>query len=146
MMKFIELYDAPYGGWIQLYSELPTSRQMNRLALLRRTWESLRLYGAEGTWSVPVPTTQDLPTPGVLAHILAEFYNPMHTVEFEYEDQGTYDLTEIKQRITHYVSCDDDILTQFLDGKEIAARLSAAETFQGIVRLIEDMYGTAEST
>ncbi len=75
----------------------------------------------------------------------AQLYNPIRTVEFRYEDCGVFDLAEIRQRIAHYVSCDDDILTQFLDVDEIASRLSTVATFEDIVSLLNDMHGAAKN-
>ena len=139
--KYIQLYDADYGGSIQLLEELPKSKRMNRFAILSRTWESVTIFGEERKY-IPKPSRCELPQKSPLQILLVQFYKD---VSFSYDDCGEYQLDEIIEKILKYVECDDDILTQFLDGEEIKKKLKIAKTFNDILTIIDEIYGSNEA-
>jgi hypothetical protein len=85
------------------------------------------------------------PQPTYADWIPSFFYNPLSAVEFHYDLDGVYELDEVKQKIPRYVQADDDILTQFMDGNEIANRLAKANNFDDVIALRDAMSGLEES-
>ena len=142
--KYIQLYDADYGGGIQLLEELPESKKMNRLAILSKTWKSTSIFGEERKYT-PEPSGVKLPEKSLLQLLMVQFYNPFQDVKFSYKDCGQYQLDEIKEKINSYVECDDDILTQFLEGEDIKNKLESSETFKDILTVINEIYGSKEA-
>jgi hypothetical protein len=144
--RYIQLYDAPFGGDVRIYLDLRPSWSMNKGAVFRQTWESVTIYCEDGTKLQPHPSNSEaLPQRNLLSAVSAFFYDPPRDIEFRYEPVGSFDLQEVKGKILEYVAEDDDILTQFLDGDRIRELLDKSSSFADIVNVIELIKGAAES-
>lgn len=141
---YIQLYDAPYGGAVELLPSLKQVWRMNRAAIFDRTWESVSVYTESGRKLKPRPNELGLPRKNIWSVFAVFFYDPLREVRFLYEEIGSFELEEIKTKILAYVAKDDDILTQFLDGDEIRMVLEGSNTFPDLVRAIEIIQGQGE--
>ena len=141
--KLIQLYDAPYGGGVELLPSLEPLRRMNRRAIFNRTWESVTIYREDGRTLRIHPKESERPKKNLWSVLVAFFYDPPVKVHFLYEESGNYELDEIKTKILEYVSEDDDILTQFLNGDQIQALFAQSIAFSDLVAAIEKMQGRA---
>jgi len=72
-----------------------------------------------------------------LAWLLANtIYNPMIQVTFAWCKSGTYTLNDLKKQLASLIDRDDDILTQFVEAKELNRRIAAARTFGALVDVL----------
>src|SRR6185295_4974557 len=60
-------------------------------------------------------------------------FNPIRKYCVDPVELGLHPISEIKETILKWVDSDDDILTQFLDGRQIEYLLEQAKTFDGVV-------------
>ena len=137
MTSYIEMYEA---GGVEVHDRFPESVRTTALAIGARFWEHTRVFGPDGTWWGLSPADPKDAVVSPLRRILAmTVYNPFRTLALRHERRGTYQLSELKQRIREAVQKDDDILTQFMDEGEILLALDAASDFEQIVTLLKRM-------
>jgi hypothetical protein len=71
---------------------------------------------------------------GALGRFLARtVYNPRLDVRLEYDQSGTYELTDLKAQVLAAIALDDDIITQFHDAATISGWVGEAASFQEVV-------------
>lgn len=61
------------------------------------------------------------------------FWNKTIEVDVEWHYKGTYDLSELKQVIIKYIKLDDDILTQFIEEKDLISKVNETQSFQELL-------------
>jgi hypothetical protein len=77
--------------------------------------------------------------PALLTKLLANpFYNPTIKVERTWVKIGQYELSELVEKVNHCIDLDDVVLTQFIEGSELKAKVSNSQTFDHIVRALFD--------
>lgn len=62
-------------------------------------------------------------------------YNPRITVTLVWREPKTYALEELKLVYSKAVDKDDDILTQFVEARELKKKISEAESFVNLVEV-----------
>ena len=63
------------------------------------------------------------------------FHNPFITVTVLWRESRSYELDELKLAYSKAVDKDDDSLTQFVEGQELKARISATRSFADLVEV-----------
>jgi hypothetical protein len=95
-------------------------------------------YDKDGfKWTSSIYSQKYKPT--LLTKLLANtLYNPTIKVERTWAKIGHYELSELIEKVNHCIDSDDDVLTQFIEGSELKAKVSNSQTFDDIVRTLID--------
>jgi hypothetical protein len=126
-------------------NEIPDTTKGTWLGFLHEAWKGETFYLSDGTqWGIePVPG-QKIPRRTFWALLASQVYNPWRTLRVRGVARGAYTIADLKALILRWVAADDDILTQFLDGEQIAFLLNTVETFDHLVVAVGAIKGEFE--
>ena len=124
-------------GWTDMARDLPEERATSAHGFHKPWWKGVSLYHRNGyRYEVESATpNEDLPPLSKL--MAATIHNPTFSVQYAYRSTGFYQLDELKMALQDAVDLDDDVLTQFHDADDLAARITAAKTFDDLVQVLE---------
>ena len=74
--------------------------------------------------------------PTLLNRLLAVFYNPDIPVCRHWQEEGRYDLQDLKDQLAHCIDRDDDFLTQYIAPSDLKDRLYDCHDFDAIITLL----------
>jgi hypothetical protein len=67
--------------------------------------------------------------PTLLTKLLANtFYNPTIEVQRSWVKIGRYELSELIEKVNHCIDLNDDLLTQFIEGSALKAKVNNSQT------------------
>lgn len=122
---------------------LETSRHLNRLSVMKRTWLRCFAFDAHQTYR-RLPS--DEPSFGVIQRLLARVcYNPPTEVVTRWEPAGRYDLADIVSEVERALATDDDIIQQWFDADDVLKLLRSAETFDQMADAVRCVCGEFET-
>ena len=142
---FISTFGDQEYGIVRLEGQVPKSMEMNPLAIISKNWIDISYYGRDGKKLGVKPISGHTLSPLWLWRILSMFTTKPRTVAFQTIDLGIYSIDELKTTIIRWLSRDDDILTQFLDGRQIEQIMSQATTFDEMLLAVRAFNGEHES-
>lgn len=108
--------------------------ECNLLSLVDRFYEQVEVFDSHGQhWTVSevvAPYHVNAWT-RLLAHT---FFNPRLHVRLHWNDPSPYTFADLQQRICDAVDQDDEVLTQFVDARELTRLVRHSVDFEDLVR------------
>jgi hypothetical protein len=108
-------------------------RNVSTLSFLSQSKAEYKIYDSNGKiWTLEF--INNLIKTNFITRFLANtFYNPIVKVDLEWEEEGFYNLNELKNDISLCIDKDDDILTQYEEASVIKNAISNSNTFDDIL-------------
>ena len=132
----ILLFDKYY--YMDIWQTLDEEIDCSLYGYTKGFWKSIKIFDAKGMeWSIEeaVPTRKV----NVIERILAPIcYNPKIKVKLKFKNPKPYVLEKIKKGIVKIVKNDDDVYTQFTEGKDIIEKINVANTFLEIIDILKE--------
>lgn len=127
---------------ISIYNEavdlIPNETYLSKakvLGLLKGNSNSIAFESAGKKWTFKL--TSDKITDNFMTRFLANtFYNPTVDVIPEWKMISEFEIDEIKSVLIKRIEKDDDILTQFIDSKDIKEYINKANSFEAVYDIL----------
>lgn len=123
---------------MDIWQNIDEEMKCSLYAYTKGSWKSIKIYDAKGMeWSIKeaAPTRKI----NIIERILAPIcYNPKIKVKLSPKKLKPYSLEKIKKSIVKIIKNDDDLYTQFTEGKDIIKRVNAANSFLEIINILKE--------
>lgn len=117
---------------------LPDAQRMNRLAVIRRTWEHVHAFDAKLRYRQVVI---DPPNYGIVSSILTYIYNPFIDVKLEWQSCGRYDKSFLISLVEEGLEHDDDIIQQWFGADGVIKLLESALSWDDTILAVKAVGG-----
>ena len=123
--------------------ELSRGERMNTLAVMAETWKQGYAFSSEIRYvCVPSKKVRIGWFRQILAHTV---YNPWTDVKTEWQESGSYCITEIVGLVESGLADDDDIIQQWFGADEVLKLLRSANTFAELCDRVRCVCGEYEN-